>query len=265
MLIDSHCHLDFPDFADDLDGVIARARGAGVDTMITISTSMAGFPGVRAITERFPEVYCSVGVHPHEASEDWGLDAARLVAAAEHPKVVGIGETGLDFYYDQSPRDRQALSFRAHIAAARATQLPLIVHTRDAEPETIAILREEGGQGPFPGLIHCFTGTQALADAALALGFSISISGIATFKSAADLRAVIATVPLDRLLVETDAPYLAPMPHRGKRNEPSFVTHTAALVAQVKGVSVGEITLRTRENTLNLFKKLPRAGQASAA
>jgi TatD DNase family protein len=262
MLIDSHCHLDFPDFADDLDGVIARAGEAGVGLMITISTSMAGFDGVRAIAERFPQVYCSVGVHPHEASEDWGLDADRLIRAAEHPKVVGIGETGLDFYYDQSPRDRQADSFRAHITAARATGLPLIVHTRDAEPETIDILREETGRGPFPGLIHCFTGSQVLADAALDLGMSISVSGIATFKSAADLRAVIATVPLDRLLVETDAPYLAPIPKRGKRNEPAYVGHTAAVVAGLKGLGVGALTAATTANTLALFAKLPRAGQA---
>ncbi|TAD87719.1 MAG: TatD family deoxyribonuclease [Alphaproteobacteria bacterium] len=263
MLIDSHCHLDFPDFAEDLDGVIERAGQAGVGLMITISTSMAGFPRVRAIAERFPQVYCTVGVHPHEASEDWGLDAQRLVEAASHPKVIGIGETGLDFYYDQSPRDRQADSFRAHIQAARESGLPIIIHTRDAEPETIAMLEAEYRAGPFPGLIHCFTGSQALADAALGLGLSISASGIVTFKSAEALRQVIATVPLDRLLVETDSPYLAPIPKRGKRNEPAFVSHTAAVVAGLKGVSVADLAAATTANVHRLFSKLP-AGQGKA-
>jgi len=258
MLVDSHCHLDFPEFAPELDAVVARAKNAGVGTCVSIGTMLERFPQVLAIAERFADVWCSVGIHPHEAAKEPLADAAPLIERAQHAKVVGIGETGLDFYYNHSPRDPQIANFRAHIAAARELKLPLIVHTRDAEDETIAILREEMGKGAFTGLIHCFTGTKKLADAALDLGFCISVSGIATFKKSEELRAVLKDVPLDRLLVETDAPYLAPMPHRGKRNEPSFVVNTASALAALKGVSPDELARTTTDNFFRLFTKAER-------
>jgi TatD DNase family protein len=258
MLVDSHCHLDFPEFAPELDAVVARARAAGVGTCVSIGTTLEKFPQVRAIAERFPDVWCSVGIHPHEAETELLSDAAPLIALAQHPRVVGVGETGLDFYYNHSPRAPQIANFRAHIAAARELKLPLIVHTRDADDDTIAVLENEMGKGTFTGLIHCFTGTKRLADAALAIGFSISVSGIATFKKSDELRAVLKDVPLDRLLVETDAPYLAPMPHRGKRNEPAFVAHTAAMLAGLKGVSADELARVTTDNFFRLFTKASR-------
>jgi TatD DNase family protein len=260
MLVDSHCHLDFPEFAPELDAVVARAREAGVGTCVSIGTTLEKFPQVRAIAERFPDVWCSVGIHPHEAETELLSDAVPLIALAQHPRVVGIGETGLDFYYNHSPREPQIANFRAHIAAARELKLPLIVHTRDADDDTIAVLEDEMGKGAFTGLIHCFTGTKRLADAALANGFSISVSGIATFKKSDELRAVLKDVPLDRLLVETDAPYLAPMPHRGKRNEPAFVAHTAAMLAGLKGVSADELARATTDNFFRLFTKASRPG-----
>jgi len=256
MLVDSHCHLDFPDFASELDAVMARAREANVGLCVSIGTRMDGFARVREIAERFPDVWCSVGIHPHEAEKELLATPDALLAAAEHPKVVGIGETGLDYYYEHSPRVQQVANFRMHIAAARQTGLPLIVHTRDAEDETIAILREEMTTGPFTGLIHCFTGTRRLADAALELGLYISASGIATFKKSDDLRAVLKDVPLARLLVETDSPYLAPMPLRGKRNEPAFVRHTATALAALRGISEPELEDATTENFLRLFTKV---------
>ena len=258
MLVDSHCHLDFPDYAGNVEGVIARARAAGVGTMLSIGTELARFPGVRAVAENFPEVWCSVGVHPHEAEKELLTDAGPLLAETRHPKVVGIGETGLDYYYEHSPRGPQIANFRAHIDAARRARLPLIVHTRDADDDTIAVLEEEMGKGAFTGLIHCFTGTQRLADAALALGMSISVSGIATFKNSTALRDVLKTVPLERLLVETDAPFLAPVPHRGKTNEPAFVVHTARMLAQLKGVDETELAAATTENFFRLFSKVER-------
>ena len=258
MLVDSHCHLDFPEFAPELDAVVQRARDAGVTTCVSIGTTLARFPNVRAIAERFDDVWCSVGVHPHEAQHELLDTPAPLIEAARHAKVVGIGETGLDYFYEHSPRPQQVANFRAHIAAARATNLPVIVHTRDADDDTIDVLESEMKAQPFTGLIHCFTGTQRLADAALALGLSISVSGIATFKKSDALRAVINTVPLDRLLVETDAPYLSPQPLRGKRNEPSFVTHTAAMLAALKGVSAEELAAQTTDNFFRLFTKVTR-------
>jgi TatD DNase family protein len=258
MLVDSHCHLDFPEFAPELDAVVARAWEADVRVCVTIGTTLAKFPKVLAVAERFENVYCSIGVHPHEAKVEPLMDPAPLIEQAQNPKVVGIGESGLDYYYGHSPREMQIANFRAHIAAVRELKLPLIVHTRDAEDDTIAILRDEMAQGAFTGLIHCFTGTQALAEAALALGFCISASGIATFKKSEALRDVLKTVPLDRLLVETDAPYLAPMPHRGKRNEPAFVTHTAAMLAELKGVSFPELAAATTDNFFRLFTRAQR-------
>jgi TatD DNase family protein len=255
MLVDSHCHLDFPEFAPELDAVVARARDAGVRTCVTIGTTLAKFPGVQAVAERFPDVWCSVGVHPHEAEKELLADPSPLIERARHPRVVGIGETGLDFYYNHSPREPQIANFRAHIAAARELGLPLIVHTRDADDDTIAVLEDEMGKGAFTGVIHCFTGTRRLAEASLALGFSISVSGIATFKKSDELRAVIKDVPLDRLLVETDSPYLAPMPHRGKRNEPAFVVNTAAMLAGLKDVSAEELARVTTDNFFRLFSK----------
>ena len=258
MLVDSHCHLDFPEFAPELDAVVARAEGAGVGVCVTIGTTLAKFPNVLEVARRFANVYCSVGIHPHEAKAEPLEGPVPLIARAQHPKVVGIGETGLDYYYEHSPREAQIANFRAHIAAACELGLPLIVHTRDAEDDTIAILHDELGQGRFTGLIHCFTGTQRLADAALELGFFISASGIATFKKSEELRAVLKTVPLDRLLVETDAPFLAPMPHRGKRNEPAFVRHTAEMLAEMKGVSFAALAETTTENFFRLFTRAKR-------
>ena len=258
MLVDSHCHLEFPDFAPEIDAVIARAKEAGVVVCLSIGTKLGTFEKVRETATRFDNVWCSVGVHPHEADKEPLTSAAPLIALTKDPKVVGIGETGLDYYYDHSVRAAQATNFRAHIDAARQTNLPLIVHTRDAEDDTIAILREEMAAGAFSGVLHCFTGTQALADAALDLGFYISASGIMTFKNAEALRAVLKGVPLDRLLVETDSPYLAPIPHRGKRNEPSFVAYTARALAELKGVAFEELAEATSENFFRLFTKVSR-------
>ena len=258
MLIDSHCHLDFPELAGDEAGVLARARAAGVAGMLTIGTRLDQFERVRAIAERHDNVWCSVGVHPHEAKEEGQRTPDRLIEATRHPKVVGIGETGLDFYSEHSPRAEQAESFRAHVAAARATGLPLIVHTRDADRETIDILEDEAGKGAFPGLIHCFSSGAEVARHTLALGFYISISGIVTFKAAENLRAVVRDIPLDRLLVETDSPYLAPIPKRGRTNEPAYVAHTAAKVAELKGVGVAELEAATTANFFRLFAKAER-------
>jgi TatD DNase family protein len=258
MLVDSHCHLDFPEFAPELPAVVTRARDAGVGACVTIGTTLEKFPRVQAVAEQFDNVWCSVGIHPHEAKVEPLEDAAPLIELAQHVKAVGIGETGLDYYYEHSPREAQMANFRAHIAAARELKLPLIVHTRDAEDDTVRILREEMEEGAFTGLIHCFTGTRALADAALELGLFISASGIATFKKSDELRGVLNDVPLERLLVETDAPYLAPMPHRGKRNEPAFVKHTAEMLAELRGVSFDTLANATTENFFRLFRKAKR-------
>ena len=258
MLVDSHCHLDFPELAADEAGVLARARTAGVGAMLTIGTRLDQFDRVRAIAERHDNVWCSVGVHPHEAKEEGQSTPDRLIEEARHAKVIGIGETGLDFYYEHSPRAEQAESFRAHIAAARETGLPLIVHTRDADTETGDILEDEYRKGPFSGLIHCFSAGPEIARRALGLGMYISISGIVTFKAAEALRTTVKDIPIERLLVETDAPYLAPVPKRGKTNEPAFVAHTAAKVAELKGVSIAEIEAATTSNFFRLFAKAER-------
>jgi len=252
MLVDSHCHLDFPDFAPEREAVIDRAFAAGIGTMLTICTRLDQFAGVEAIAESDPRIWCSVGAHPHEAADHAELLIDQLVVLAAHPRVVGIGETGLDFHYDLSPRDLQEQVFRTHIGASRATGLPLIIHAREADGEIAAILADEK---PPPGVLHCFTGGRALAEAAVTLGFYISISGIVTFRNAEDLRAIVRDLPLDRLLVETDAPYLAPVPYRGKRNEPAFVTATAAAVATLKGIEPEALAAVTTENFFRLFAK----------
>jgi TatD DNase family protein len=265
MLIDSHCHLDFPDFADELDAVVERARAAGIARLVTISTRVARHAEVLAIAERFADVYCSVGTHPHYAGEEPDVTAVELVALTRHPKVVAIGEAGLDYHYDRSPRPAQEHSFRTHIAAARATGLPLVIHTRDADADTARILEEETGQGAFPAVLHCFTGGRELAQRAIALGLFISFTGILTFKASSELRAIAAELPADRILVETDAPYLAPGKLRGKRNEPAYVVETAKVLAESRGVSFDEIARTTSENFFRLFSKVPRPAAATAA
>jgi TatD DNase family protein len=264
MLIDSHCHLDFPDFAEEIDAVVQRARQNGIGLMLTISTRLDQFDRVLGVAERYPDVYCSVGIHPHEASDYAELDAAKLIERCAHPKVVGIGETGLEYYYEHSDRAAQQRCFRAHIAAARQTGLPLIVHTRDADEDTARILREEMEQGAFKGLLHCFTSGHALAEIAVGLCFLISFSGILTFKNAKSVQDSAKSLPLEKIMVETDAPYLAPVPVRGKRCEPAFVAHTAAFLANLRGIGSAELQARTTENFLTLFDKVPRSAVGAA-
>ena len=258
MLVDSHCHLDFPDFADELDAVVERARSAGVARMVTIGTRVKKFDQVLGIAERFETVYCSVGTHPHNAAEETEVSAEHLVRMARHPKVVAIGEAGLDFHYDNSPRETQRASFRTHIEAARRTGLPLVIHTRSAEAETAEILQDEMARGAFSAVLHCFSSARGLAETGVKLGFYVSFSGILTFKKSEELREIARDLPIDRLLVETDAPYLAPMPYRGKRNEPAYVRHTAEVLAEIRGVSYDEIAARTGDNFFRLFDTVPR-------
>jgi len=255
MLADSHCHLNYKGLAEDQQAVLERARARGVTAMLNIATREREWDDVLATAEREPDVWATVGIHPHEADEHPHIDTAKLVARAAHPRVVGIGETGLDYYYDHSDRARQQASFRAHIAAAREARVPIVIHTRDAEDDTAAILRDEMGKGHFAGVIHCFTGTGAFADIALDLGFYISISGIVTFKSARELQETAARLPIERLLVETDAPFLAPVPHRGKTGEPAFVADTAAFLANLRGEQVGQLQEVTARNFHQLFSK----------
>lgn len=257
-LVDSHCHLDYLERDGDIEPVVARALEAGVGTMVTICTKLSEFESIEAIARRFPRVYCSVGVHPHEAGEEGQQTPARLIELAGHDKVVGIGETGLDYYYEHSPREAQQVSFRAHIAAARETGLPLIVHARDADDDTVAVLQDEYAKGPFPGVIHCFTAGPELARAALGIGFYISLAGIVTFKKADALRETVREVPLDRLLVETDSPYLAPVPRRGKTNEPANVVYTARALAELRGIDPGELADATTGNFFRLFSRAGR-------
>jgi len=264
MLVDSHCHLDFPDFTDELDGVVARAREAGVTHMVSISTRVRRHPGLLAIAERYPNVYCSIGTHPHHAHEELDIDADALVAAAKHPKVVAIGEAGLDYFYDKSPRAAQEQGFRAHVAAARATRLPLVIHSREADHDMARILEEETAKGAFPAVLHCFTGGRDLAMRAIALGLSLSFTGILTFKKSDALRAIAAELPANRILVETDAPYLAPGKFRGKRNEPAYVIEIVKVLAETRGVSLDTIARETTDNFFRLFSKVPR-GEAAAA
>jgi TatD DNase family protein len=263
MLVDSHCHLDFPDFADERAAIVERAARAGVERMVTISTRVRRFPDVLAIAEAFDPVYCSVGTHPHNAAEELDVTTDDLVRLSAHPKVVAIGEAGLDYHYDKSPRDAQAKGFRTHIAAARQTDLPLVIHARSADADMAAILEEETQKGAFPFILHCFSSGRELAETGVKLGGYISFSGILTFKNSGELREIAASVPHDRLLVETDAPYLAPMPYRGKRNEPAYVANTAAVLAETVGVSADEIAKITTDNFFRLFTKMPRpAGNA---
>jgi TatD DNase family protein len=258
MLVDSHCHLDFPDFAEERDAVVAHAAAAGVGHMVTISTRVRRFDEVRAIAERYPAVTCSVGTHPHNAGEEPDVTVEDLVALAAHPRVVAIGEAGLDYHYDLAPRDVQMAGFRRHIAAARETGLPLVIHARKADEDVARVLEEEMGQGPFKAVLHCFSSGAQLAARGLALGLYVSFSGILTFKGSGALRDIAATVPLDRLLVETDAPYLAPVPQRGRRNEPAYVTHTASVLAAVKGVTPDALATATTDNFFRLFDRAPR-------
>jgi TatD DNase family protein len=262
-LIDSHCHLDFPDFTQEIEAVVARAGAAGVERLITISTRVAHGDRLVALAERFPQVYFTIGTHPHQAAEEAETDVAAIKAFAAHPKCVGIGEAGLDYHYNYAPPDVAAKVFRAQIGLARALELPLVIHARDADDDMAAILREEMGKGAFAAVLHCFTSSRALAETGLELGLYISFSGVLTFKNSQNLRDIARDAPLDRLLVETDAPFLAPAPHRGKRNEPSFVTETARVLAEVKGVDEATISAATRANTLRLFAKMPAMDGAS--
>ncbi|OJY64276.1 MAG: LuxR family transcriptional regulator [Sphingobium sp. 66-54] len=255
MLVDSHCHLNYEGLVEDQPAVLARARAAGVDTMLNISTREREWDAVVSVAERESDVWASVGIHPHEADEHVHVGTARLVRAAQHPRVIGIGETGLDYYYDHSDRAQQQRGFRAHIAAARETGLPLIVHTRDAEEDTAAILRDEMEQGAFTGVIHCFTASDAFADIALDLGFYISISGIVTFKNAKALQETARRLPLEKLLIETDSPFLAPVPHRGKPCEPAFVADTARFLANLRGEDLETLAAATSRNFFALFGK----------
>lgn len=259
MLVDSHCHLDFPDFAGEMDTVVRRAGLAGIGMMLTICTRISEFERIRTVADQYDHIYCSVGIHPHEADNEPAADCARIVSLSAHPKVIGIGETGLDYFYEHGSRPAQKTSFRAHIAASRETGLPLIVHARDADADVIEILSDEAGRGAFPGVIHCFTAGPDLARAALDLGLYISLSGIATFKSARDLRETVKMIPADRLLIETDAPFLAPMPHRGQRNEPAFVADTARYLAEFFGEPFEAFAARTTDNFFTLFTKADRA------
>ncbi len=257
MLVDSHCHLDFPDFSAELDAVVARAREAGIGRIVTISTRVRQHAQVLAIAEKFPDVFCSVGTHPHNAHEELDVDAHALIEIAKHPKVVAIGEAGLDYHYDKSPRDAQAQGLRQHIAAARETKLPLVIHSRECDADMIKLLKDETGKGAFPAVLHCFTGGRDLAFTAIELGHYVSFTGILTFKNSQDLRDIAAALPADRVLVETDAPFLAPLPYRGKRNEPSYVVETAKVLAATRGVSLEDVTKQTTENFFRLFSKVP--------
>jgi TatD DNase family protein len=259
MLVDSHCHLDFPELNADIGSVLKRARAAGVALAVTISTRVRRFDALKSIAEAHDNVFCSVGTHPHNAAEEPEITVEDLIGLARHPKVVAIGEAGLDYHYDHSPRDVQVRSFRTHIGAARATGLPLVIHARDADADIARILEEETAIGAFPFVLHCFTGGADLADRGLALGGYISFSGVVTFKNAEGLRDIARTVPYDRLLVETDAPYLAPEPFRGRTNEPAFVAHTAARLAALRGLRASDMARLSSENFFRLFRKVPHA------
>ena len=268
MLVDSHCHLNYPEFAD-LPAVLARAEAAGVGLFQTIGCKRSDFEPVLSIARSDPRIYCSIGVHPHEAETHTDLTLEELLGYAADPRVIGLGETGLDYFYEHSPRDIQQRLFRLHIEASRQSGLPIIVHTRDADEDTLRILKEEYAKGPFTGLIHCFSSGPELAQAAIEIGFYISISGIITFRKAQELRDTVASLPLEKLLVETDSPYLAPEPHRGRKNEPAFTAITAQKLAEMKGVSDAELASTTTSNFMRLFSKVQvkngAGGSAGAA
>jgi TatD DNase family protein len=258
MLVDSHCHLDFPDFEAELDEIVARAQAAGIGRIVTICTRVKQFDRVKAVAERFDSVFCSVGTHPHNANEELDIHTEDLVRRCDHPKVVAIGEAGLDYHYDNSPRDAQAEGLRRHIAAARETGLPLVIHSRDADEDMAAILSEETEKGAFPAVLHCFSSGRGLAETGIGLGHYVSFSGILTFNRAEELREIARDMPADRILVETDAPYLAPVPYRGKRNEPAYVANTARVLAETRNVSEEAIAEQTSENFFRLFSKVTR-------
>ncbi len=262
-LIDTHCHLDFEDFSEDLNAIIERAQSAGVDKMITISTRMSKLSNLLKITDTYECVSCSVGVHPCEVGEEGDVNIEDILIHADNPKVVGIGETGLDYFHDATNSHAQLDSFMVHIDAARKSKLPVIIHSRNADDDMAFILEREIKNSSFNGVLHCFTGSMALAEKAIELGLYISISGIITFKNARELIAVAERVPLNRLLVETDAPYLAPTPFRGERNEPAYVTHTHQKLADIKKISVEDFAKITRENSFRLFPKLDHQNQGS--
>lgn len=258
MIVDSHCHLNYGSMMEDMPGVMARAKDAGIETMLAINARLSEYDDVLAIANQYDHVYATVGSHPHEAEKEPDVQTADLIAKAAPDKVIGIGETGLDFFYEYAPRDLQEANFRAHIAASRTTGLPLIIHAREADDECIAILREEMGKGAFPAVIHCFTASRAFAEASLELGFYISISGIVTFNSAKDLQETVKLIPLDKLLIETDAPYLAPVPKRGKPNEPSFVKYTAEFLSKLLDIPFEDLAKATTDNFYTLFTKAKR-------
>jgi TatD DNase family protein len=258
MLVDSHCHLDFPDIAKEQDAIVRRACAAGIGRMLTISTRVKRQAQIIEIVEKYDDVYGTVGTHPHHVDEEIDVDARALIAATKHPKIVAIGEAGLDYRYDTGPGENQAKSFRQHIAAARETGLPLVIHSRDCDADMAAILAQEAGKGAFTAVLHCFTGGRELASTALELGHYIGFTGILTFKNSADLREIGKALPADRILIETDSPYLAPVPYRGKRCEPAYVVETAKVLAEVRGLSFDEIARQTTENFFRLFKKIPQ-------
>lgn len=258
MLVDSHCHLDFPDFEEERDEVVQRALDVGIRRMVTICTRVKRFDDIRAIAEAYESVYCSVGTHPHNANEELDISTQDLVELSNHNKVVAIGEAGLDYHYDKAPRDAQETGLRRHIAAARETQLPLVIHSRSADEDMEAILTEEMGKGTFPAVLHCFSSGKRLAEVGVELGLYVSFSGIVTFNRSEELRDIAKGLPKDRLLVETDAPYLAPVPKRGRRNEPSFVAHTARILGETLDLAPEEIAEITSENFFRLFSKTSR-------
>jgi TatD DNase family protein len=263
ILVDHHCHIDRPEFSADLDGVVARAHAAGVGLMVNISTRVSRFDHLISVVERFGPVYGTVGTHPHYAHEELDVTAADLARLAAHPKIIGLGEAGLDYYYKHSTPEAQAQGFRTHIAAARITGLPLEIHTRDADADTIRILEEEFARGPFAAVLHCFTGGRELAMRAVQLGLYVSFSGVVSFKKSDALRAIANEVPLDRILVETDAPYLAPEPFRGKQNEPAYVVHTARALAEARDMPFDAFARATTENFFRLYTKAPRPGASA--
>jgi TatD DNase family protein len=263
MIVDSHCHLDYPGLAEREAEVLANAAAAGVDLMVTIATRRSSWGSVKELASRHGSLVCALGIHPHHAGEDRIDDPRILIEAARHPEVVAIGETGLDFFYDYAPREAQAQSFRTHIEAARATGLPLIVHTREADAETMAILEEEMVAGPFTGVVHCYSSSRELAERAVAIGLYLGIGGILTFRKSEAIRATVADMPIERLLLETDAPYLAPVPKRGRTNEPAFTAHVAKALAELRGVGLAEIERITTENFFRLFTRAQAHRQAA--